>query len=360
MIRNIAIKGNAERGNKIIELLEMMGGKNSEHFTGRDSDRYYFIDDNTKRICSENVYEMEMCYNGVYMLFSYDYFNDDYPWRIGDIVNVIGRSNRIGLKIVKMQWGDAYNTMMYCLDCGEDGYGWWRAEDIQYNDFKVDLNDYENKFGTTKEPLELKSNAIKLVNGKLDDDCETHFCELVKNIKENNMENCKCSEYEGLKKVAHLSINDKDYADQIEVNLGDDYEYKFEMNRLYILKKKPKYPTTYEECWKVRFEVDGETTLKEFHNVSGYYSEPLGALQKLLCCRDAYWKIAGEEMGLGKPWKPNDETEIYNIYRTKNIIRLGGACWGGNCNILEFPTEKMRDAFYGNFKDLIEQCKELI
>ena len=25
-----------------------------------------------------------------------------------------------------------------------------------------------------------------------------------------------------------------------------------------------------------------------------------------------------------------------------------------------FPTEEMRDAFYENFKDLIEQCKELL
>ena len=27
---------------------------------------------------------------------------------------------------------------------------------------------------------------------------------------------------------------------------------------------------------------------------------------------------------------------------------------------LSFPTEEMRDAFYENFKDLIEQCKELL
>jgi hypothetical protein len=28
--------------------------------------------------------------------------------------------------------------------------------------------------------------------------------------------------------------------------------------------------------------------------------------------------------------------------------------------ILAFPTEEMRDTFYENFKDLIEQCKELL
>ena len=29
-------------------------------------------------------------------------------------------------------------------------------------------------------------------------------------------------------------------------------------------------------------------------------------------------------------------------------------------SILSFPTEEMRDEFYNNFKDLIEQCKELL
>ena len=27
---------------------------------------------------------------------------------------------------------------------------------------------------------------------------------------------------------------------------------------------------------------------------------------------------------------------------------------------LAFPTEEMRDAFYENFKELIEECKELL
>ena len=37
------------------------------------------------------------------------------------------------------------------------------------------------------------------------------------------MESCKCPESEDTKKVAYLSINDKNYADEIEINLGDDY-----------------------------------------------------------------------------------------------------------------------------------------
>ena len=149
--------------------------------------------------------------------------------------------------------------------------------------------------------------------------------------------------------------------DKARLILPDGYEFEAEGNEFFVIKKKPKYPTTYEECWKVRFEVDGETTLKEFHNVSGYYSKSLGALQKLLCCRDAYWKIAGDEMGLGKSWDP-DWNDYENI---KYIIGGYEGEIGYDQNhhlhrILAFPTEEMRDAFYKNFKDLIEQCKELL
>ena len=78
-------------------------------------------------------------------------------------------------------------------------------------------------------------------------------------------------------------------------------------------------------------------------------------------CRDAYWKIAGEQMGLGEPWKPTwkDETEIYYTisYDGVNI-----KCYNNTdaYSKLAFPTEEMRDDFKVNFDDYIEFCKELL
>ena len=142
----------------------------------------------------------------------------------------------------------------------------------------------------------------------------------------------------------------------------EDHGYKWNPEYKTLEKLKKEYPKTYEECWKVRFEVDGETILEEFHNVSGYYSESLGALQKLLCCRDAYWKIAGEEMGLDKPWESPMPSlfETVHCIRRKNNKIIKGSYRGGKSEILEFPTEEMRDVFFEDFKDLIEQCKELL
>ena len=89
----------------------------------------------------------------------------------------------------------------------------------------------------------------------------------------------------------------------------------------------------------------------------GYKRDVLNALQKLIVCRDAYWKIAGEEMGLNGPWEPTMET-VYCISRNNNVMKCSYR--GGKSNILEFPTIEMRDAFKENFDPDIEICKELL
>jgi hypothetical protein len=78
---------------------------------------------------------------------------------------------------------------------------------------------------------------------------------------------------------------------------------------------------------------------------------------KLRICRNAYWKIAGEEMELGKPWE-SKSTEMSHaiVCRDDGDFLLHRRTRA----ILIFPTKEMRDAFYDNFKDLIEQCKELL
>jgi hypothetical protein len=83
-------------------------------------------------------------------------------------------------------------------------------------------------------------------------------------------------------------------------------------------------------------------------------------LEKLIICRDAYWKIAGEHMGLGESWNPNWTTfeGMPAIFRFRYNI-VCDSIKNQHC-LLVFPTEEIRDAFYENFKDLIESCKELL
>ena len=135
-------------------------------------------------------------------------------------------------------------------------------------------------------------------------------------------------------------------AEEIEVILGD-YEFVLKNGKTYFVKTKPKYPKTFIECVKIL-----DCFCITF--IDGYKCELLDNFQKLLICRDAYWKIAGD-------WEPNWEDET-DIYYTISYDGVNIKCYN-NTDIyskLAFPTSEMRDAFYENFKELIEQCKEFL
>ena len=127
-----------------------------------------------------------------------------------------------------------------------------------------------------------------------------------------------------------------------------------------VLEKKEGYPKTYAECLSVLGIYNGLPDV-EIYNAKPFECKLFESLIRLKRCRDAYWKIAGEEMGLGKPWEPDWNDASCSKY----IID----CFGGEIckgitakqnTIFAFPTEEMRDAFYENFKKEIEICKELL
>lgn len=120
-----------------------------------------------------------------------------------------------------------------------------------------------------------------------------------------------------------------------------------------VIEKIQKYPKTIKECIKcinAEFKLDSNS----------YETKLFANFYRLIICRDAYWKIAGEEMGLSEPWKPEWNTAKFKnvITYIKDSIRCTKSVEINR--ILAFPTEKMRDEFYENFKDLIEQCKEFL
>lgn len=157
-------------------------------------------------------------------------------------------------------------------------------------------------------------------------------------------------------KIVSVIFNNENYEDEVELQLGD-YEITVRDSKTYAIRKKPKYPTTYEECCKVlSLGEDGRLYTK------GYKASLIQNFQKLLICRDAYWKIAGEEMGLGKPWEPGYKTLDDNTYFTIHTFNgeIKKSATSHRNSILAFPTEEMRDMFYKNFKKDIERCKELL
>jgi hypothetical protein len=158
--------------------------------------------------------------------------------------------------------------------------------------------------------------------------------------------------------ISGIYLNSCDYADEVELYLGD-YEIEVRDGKTYAVLKKSKYPTTYKECCDV-LKIPNDECYIDI-DVPLDYNKLLSVFTELLICRKAYYKIYGEQMGLGKPWEPdwsNDDETKFCIYTTQNIISLD--IFGVDNRILAFPTEEMRDAFYENFKKEIEQCKELL
>ena len=160
-----------------------------------------------------------------------------------------------------------------------------------------------------------------------------------------------------------------------EIKLPDGYIFKDEngniinATKIVVEKKEKMYPKTYEECCEI-LGVDPDN----FLTITNYYEGEVettdyerGLLSKfaslwgLRICRDAYWKLAGEKMGLGKPWEPDwkdNYQKKWTIIFYQDWINL--TCGPSVHFFLAFPTEEMRDAFCENFKVLIERCKELL
>ena len=201
----------------------------------------------------------------------------------------------------------------------------------------------ETKVGTALNPVELKSNA----------NCLTR--EMIEGLVEEEDLIPKFGEYSDNEPLDVPTMT-TEFVKEHGLPCPEGYIFKDEngnvinATKIVLEKKKKEYPKTYEECCKVL----GIDTLG--HSADGYKWEILSTFQNLLICRDAYWKIAGEAMGLGKPWEPDWNNEKQDKYGFHNEVKYTII----NSAIFVFPTEEMRDAFYENFKSEIESCKELL
>ena len=252
MSKILAIKGHPTRGKEVIELLEMLGGKNCYNLNGLFSENaYYFIGGphNNEILGGEYMFGNEKIY-----WFTLEEFLKKYPFKVGDKVFLY---DNITLGCVTgMKWDE--ETVKYCVYTSAEC--WCDVKDL------------------------LKWNAIDLV--------EKHYKE------QDNMETTVESKREYDELRMPLDDDDKLAAEATIMGkriLPPDGYLVGKITRtdngmlVEYVEKKPKYPT-YEEC-------------KEMQDENVYYGfSALMTLQNLIICRNVYWKIAGEQMGLGKPW----------------------------------------------------------
>ena len=302
----LAIKEHPTRGKEVIEILEMLGGKNLNNLDGA-SNMYYLIGLIVPKILGASKLELDKSHEQ-FTYFTLEEFEKKFPYKIGDKVMTDDGDKA---NIVGMVWDNDIDDVFYETQIGVEvakypkellqPYKEENMEQRQYKELRMPLDD-DDKLATE---VTIDGNKILPPNGYL---------------------------------IGKIT----------QVDNGMLVEY---------VKQQPSYPKTYKECCNILGIEDRE------NGYCGYKYELLGEFQKLYICRNAYWEIAGEEMGLDKPWKPdwgeNDGGYRYCIHNQSNKIVLNNE-WLGENYILSFPTAEMRDKFYENFKELIEFCKELL
>lgn len=299
----LAIKGHQTRGKEVIEIIKMLGGKTRHgKFEGHElSCGYYITVDGYIGFKHYSLFDDTT-------IFTLEEFLEKYPYKVGDKVWLHYKNLNIRTleTIIGMHWDNKYNYILYdvatCCNLKESAFTPYKEEIM---DRKYDVEEYLKVWKETEKGL--------------------------------------------------------------EVVVNDRFELKEDNGKFYIIKKQPQYPKTYEECCKrLNILSDGNIVYAGSWAYGGEYLEKhlnrLRNFQQLLICRDAYWKRAGDEMGLDKLWKPYNGQEsckkhvIQTVYGKVTCLDT----WCQTRNILEFPTAEIRDIFYENFKELIELCKELL
>ena len=208
----------------------------------------------------------------------------------------------------------------------------------------------------------------------------SHITEIPSYVMESNGHDWTAEMIEGLVEEEEIEFTEEDKywcdimseSDPTTYVLPEGYIFKDEngnvinATKIVLEKKKKEYPKLFVDCCAILYPNDNFQIVSQ--RVKGHKGDLLFHFQKLLICRDAYWQIAGAEMGLGKSWEPdwkNSEERRYSIVNIEGDINLPEKTltkWilKVTNKILVFPTEEMRDAFYENFKEEIEKCKELL
>lgn len=294
----LAIKGHARRGKKVIEILEMLGGKNKQGYSGKYNFLWYYIDVRSE-ICVFK-YSFDGC-----IFFTLEEFLEKFPYKVGDKVRDVRINDSVG-EIIIAQWDDNEKQIIYLVE-------WDDVTKSTLPYFARDLQPYKE---------ETKDEKIDLL-------------QQLKDYFDNTP-----------REVVEKEWHEYDKYNKIGPSVEEYLEY---VNKI----RQPKYPKTYDECCKI-------ISVPIRNSIGGHKWKILQEFQKLLICRDAYWKIAGEQMGLGKPWKPDwtDSNFKYCLKKMGDNIEKSSEMTI-SC-ILAFPTKEMRDAFKENFDGDIDVCKEFL
>lgn len=325
----LAIRGDKKRGQEVIEILKALGARNEYGFSGGWEERYHYISDfNT--ICVFDT-EAGAFFSGNYKLYTLDDFLKEFPYKIGDTVRVDSHISG-DLTIMRMTWSEQQSTVLYGFFAPDkSNIEWVSIVDIKPINKQTTMN--------IAKILKDAPRGTKLYSplyGEVILDC-VDLDVMFKPIKLLTPQG-EC-----------LSLTEYGrYTDNEEYVDAECILFPSKENRDWsTFKVEPQFPTKICDCGLTL----GIIKLTEEYQ---YKRNELNALRQLLIARDAWWKMDGD-------WKPdwrNPNEEKSTIALVSNKICIGGN-YNSHC-ILAFRTEEIRDKFLETFRNLIEECKELI
>ena len=142
-----AIRGHATRGNEVISLLEMLGGKNIHNYGGTFNE-CYTIDNN--KICT--IYT-SVAKISDYVIITLEDFLEKYPYKVG---NKVVTNDCDVCKIHSMYWDRGLNRISYILETPIGLSKGWSANELQPVEEKQTMG-------------EKKINQMSLANCDLDE-----------------------------------------------------------------------------------------------------------------------------------------------------------------------------------------------
>lgn len=146
----------------------------------------------------------------------------------------------------------------------------------------------------------------------------------------------------------------------IKLDIPQGYEYygiEFDSGKILLRKKHIEYPKTFEECCESLKVINSGVPCI----IASHLGHDIANFAKLIIARDAYLSIYSDNIGLSKPWNPdwtNTNENKYCIYCVANELKIHPAL--EIQHLLAFPTRAICDAFFKDFRTLIESCKEFL
>ena len=189
----LTIKGHESRGNEIIELLKMLGGKTRKTTVvdGSDVDYYFTIIDGY----IDGIFYLDERLNfDIYTFFTLEDFLKENPFKVGDLVD--RNIDYVSCIIDDMRWNSEKCCVEYHLNYLNGSEYGWHVSDCLIKPENVDV----------------------IIGTKIQ---STGFMQMGKTVS--------------------VIFNSENYEDEVELQLGD-YEIEVRDGKTYAVKKKPVYP----------------------------------------------------------------------------------------------------------------------